>query len=68
MKHLVKLVKRLLEESKASKSMEMKITKFLSNNRNTLHTVKGTTLAEVLLGRIPHTVISLVRPCLFNAL
>ena len=66
--NLVKSVKRSLEKSKSSYSLESKIAGFLSSYRNTPHTVTGRTPAEVLLGRAPRTRLSLVHPCLSQAL
>jgi len=66
--NLVKLVKRLLEKGNTTDSLEVKLTEFLSMYRNTPHTVTGRTPTEILLGRAPHTQISLVHPRLSQTL
>lgn len=66
--NLVKSVKRLLEKGKTTDSLEMKLAEFLSTYRNTPHTVTGRTPAEILLDKALHTWLSLVYPCLSQAL
>ena len=58
--NLVKSVKKFLEKGEKSVSIQTKITRFLASYRNTPHTVTSRTLTEVLLGRLPHTRLSLV--------
>ena len=44
--------------------METKVAKFLASYIFTPHTVTGRTPAEILLGRLPRTRLSLIHPCM----
>ena len=43
--------------------METKISQFLASYRSTPHSVTGRTPAEIILGRLPRTRLSLIHPC-----
>jgi len=66
--NLVKSVKRALQKSSSDDSIGTKISHFLANYRNMPHSITGRTPVEVLLGRFPHTRLSLVHPCLSDRL
>ena len=44
--------------------METKISQFLASYRSTPHSATGRTPAEIILGRLPRTRLSLIHPCL----
>jgi len=62
--NFVKSVKQALQKSSNTLSVESKISKFLATYHNTPHTTTGCTPAEVLMGRVLRTKLSLVHPCM----
>ena len=61
-------MKRAIQKSSSSESIETKISGFLASYRNAPHSITGRTPADILLGRSPHTRFSLVHPCLSERL
>ena len=62
--NMVKSLKQALQKAPKSDSMETKISQFLASYRSTPHSVTGRTPAEIILGRLPRTRLSLIHPCL----
>ena len=62
--NMVKSLKQALRKALKSVSMETKISQFLASYRSTPYSVTGRTPAEIILGRLPRTRLSLILPCL----
>ena len=62
--NMVKTVKQAFNKASKGDSVEAKLSKFLTSYQNTPHSVTGCTPAEILLGRVPRTRLSLVHPCM----
>ena len=61
--NLVKSLEQTLSKALTTDSMETKVAKFLASYRFTPHTVTCRTPAEILLGRLPRTRLSLIHVC-----
>ena len=61
--NMVRSLKQSLHKAHRSDNIESKIAKFLATYRATPHSVTERTLAELLLGRLPRTRLSLIHPC-----
>ena len=60
---LVQTFKQALRSMfQSSKPLKEKLTKFLIAYRNTLHSTNGESLAQLLLGRLLHTRLDLIKP------
>ena len=61
--NMVRSLKQALNKAHRTDHIESKIAKFLATYRATLHSVTGRTPAELLLGKLPRTRLSLIHPC-----
>ena len=63
-KNMVKSFKQALRKAPKAVSMQTKISQFLASYRSAPHSVTARTPAEIILGRLPRTRLSLIHPSL----
>ena len=61
--NMVRSLKQALNKAHKGDSIETKVAKFLASYRSTPHSIMGRVPAEILLGKLPRTHLSLIHPC-----